>query len=189
MSALSSADPVSPHILLGMTATTGIVDAVSLLALGHVFTANMTGNVLFLGFALAGAHDVCGEAFGRSGTMPMWERIGRMCSRGVRTVSSSSWGRFTERTAGAGELKDLEQPVWEVTMKAMLISFGVGLMVGVAYALLRVKSPAPPLVALAGLLGMVWGEQLIERFLAQKGADIHVSSTQGASSGVAPTDR
>ena len=37
-------------------------------------------------------------------------------------------------------------------MKAMLISFGVGLMVGVAYALLRVKSPAPPLVALAGLL-------------------------------------
>jgi uncharacterized membrane protein YoaK (UPF0700 family) len=38
-----------------MTATTGIVDAVSLLALGHVFTANMTGNVVFLGFALAGA--------------------------------------------------------------------------------------------------------------------------------------
>jgi XapX domain-containing protein len=74
-------------------------------------------------------------------------------------------------------------------MKAMLISFGVGLMVGVAYALLRVKSPAPPLVALAGLLGMVWGEQLVERFIAQKGADVHVRSTQGASSGVAPTDR
>jgi uncharacterized membrane protein YoaK (UPF0700 family) len=55
MSALPSPDPVSPYILLGMTATTGIVDAVSLLALGHVFTANMTGNVLFLGFALAGA--------------------------------------------------------------------------------------------------------------------------------------
>ena len=74
-------------------------------------------------------------------------------------------------------------------MKAMLISFGVGLMVGVAYALLRVKSPAPPLVALAGLLGMVWGEQLIERFLAQKGADVHVSSTQEAPSGEAPTNR
>ena len=55
MSALPSPDPVSPYILLGMTATMGIVDAVSLLALGHVFTANMTGNVLFLGFALAGA--------------------------------------------------------------------------------------------------------------------------------------
>ena len=49
MSALPSPDPVSSYILLGMTATTGIVDAVSLLALGHVFTANMTGNVLFLG--------------------------------------------------------------------------------------------------------------------------------------------
>ena len=74
-------------------------------------------------------------------------------------------------------------------MKAMLISFAVGLMVGVAYALLRVKSPAPPLVALAGLLGMVWGEQLIERFLAQKGADVHVSSTQEAPPGESPTNR
>jgi uncharacterized membrane protein YoaK (UPF0700 family) len=50
-----SPESVSPNILLGMTATTGIVDAVSVLALGHVFTANMTGNVVFLGFALAGA--------------------------------------------------------------------------------------------------------------------------------------
>jgi uncharacterized membrane protein YoaK (UPF0700 family) len=38
-----------------MTAVTGVVDAVSFLALGHVFTANMTGNIVFLGFALAGA--------------------------------------------------------------------------------------------------------------------------------------
>jgi uncharacterized membrane protein YoaK (UPF0700 family) len=36
------------------TAVTGLVDAVSYIALGHVFTANMTGNVVFLGFALAG---------------------------------------------------------------------------------------------------------------------------------------
>src|ERR1700682_5622085 len=42
-------------ILLGMTAVTGMVDAVSILALGHVFTANMTGNVVFLGFAIGGA--------------------------------------------------------------------------------------------------------------------------------------
>ena len=49
-----SPDPVSPYILLGMTATTGI-DAVRLLALGRVFTANMTCNVVFFGFALAGA--------------------------------------------------------------------------------------------------------------------------------------
>jgi uncharacterized membrane protein YoaK (UPF0700 family) len=41
-------------ILLVLTATTGVVDAVSYLALGHVFVANMTGNVVFLGFAIAG---------------------------------------------------------------------------------------------------------------------------------------
>ena len=45
----------SPSILLTMTAVTGMVDAVSVLALGHVFTANMTGNVVFLGFAIGGA--------------------------------------------------------------------------------------------------------------------------------------
>ena len=53
-------------------------------------------------------------------------------------------------------------------MKATLISFAVGLMVGAVYALLRVRSPAPPLVALAGLLGMVWGEQLIAGYLAKR---------------------
>jgi uncharacterized membrane protein YoaK (UPF0700 family) len=40
--------------LLLLTFTTGIIDAVSFVALGHVFTANMTGNVVFIGFALAG---------------------------------------------------------------------------------------------------------------------------------------
>ena len=45
-------------------------------------------------------------------------------------------------------------------MKVLFISFVVGLAVGVLYGLIRVKSPAPPIVALLGLLGMVLGEQL-----------------------------
>jgi XapX domain-containing protein len=45
-------------------------------------------------------------------------------------------------------------------MKVLLLSFVVGLGVGVLYGLIRVKSPAPPIVALLGLLGMVLGEQL-----------------------------
>jgi XapX domain-containing protein len=45
-------------------------------------------------------------------------------------------------------------------MKVSFISFIVGLGVGVLYGLIRVKSPAPPIVALLGLLGMVVGEQL-----------------------------
>jgi XapX domain-containing protein len=44
-------------------------------------------------------------------------------------------------------------------MKVLLLSFLVGLGVGVLYGLIRVKSPAPPIVALLGLLGMVLGEQ------------------------------
>lgn len=45
-----------PPLLVAMTVVTGLVDAFSYLALGHVFVANMTGNVVFLGFAVAGAH-------------------------------------------------------------------------------------------------------------------------------------
>ena len=41
--------------LLALTFTTGLVDAVSYLALGRVFTANMTGNVVLLGFGIAGS--------------------------------------------------------------------------------------------------------------------------------------
>lgn len=41
--------------LLMLTFTTGLVDAVSYLALGRVFTANMTGNVVLLGFGIAGS--------------------------------------------------------------------------------------------------------------------------------------
>ena len=44
-----------PSRLLALTLTTGVIDAASYIGLGHVFTANMTGNVVLLGFGLAGA--------------------------------------------------------------------------------------------------------------------------------------
>jgi XapX domain-containing protein len=46
-------------------------------------------------------------------------------------------------------------------MKPYLISLAVGLLVGVLYAALKVRSPAPPAIALIGLLGMLIGEQLL----------------------------
>lgn len=46
---------VLPGLLIVATVVTGVVDSVSYLGLHHVFVANMTGNVVFLGFALAGA--------------------------------------------------------------------------------------------------------------------------------------
>jgi XapX domain-containing protein len=44
-------------------------------------------------------------------------------------------------------------------MKNLLISFAVGALVGLLYGVIKVKSPAPPIIALLGLLGMVIGEQ------------------------------
>jgi uncharacterized membrane protein YoaK (UPF0700 family) len=44
-----------PPLFVVLTFVTGIVDATSFLSLGHVFVANMTGNVVFLGFGIAGA--------------------------------------------------------------------------------------------------------------------------------------
>ncbi len=49
-----SKDGLLPPLLVALTAVTGLVDAFSYLVLGHVFVANMTGNVVFLAFALAG---------------------------------------------------------------------------------------------------------------------------------------
>ena len=46
-------------------------------------------------------------------------------------------------------------------MKAPLLSLGAGLVVGVVYSLLGVRSPAPPVVALIGLLGILLGEQIV----------------------------
>lgn len=54
-------------------------------------------------------------------------------------------------------------------MKPYLISIAVGMLVGIIYALLHVRSPAPPAIALVGLLGMLIGEQIVpaaQRLLA-----------------------
>jgi XapX domain-containing protein len=57
-------------------------------------------------------------------------------------------------------------------MKIYLFSLGAGLLVGVIYSLLNIRSPAPPLVALVGLLGILLGEQIVpltKHFLAGTG--------------------
>jgi XapX domain-containing protein len=46
-------------------------------------------------------------------------------------------------------------------MRAYVLSLSVGVLVGVIYALLNVRSPAPPVVALIGLFGILLGEQLV----------------------------
>ncbi|WP_430432866.1 XapX domain-containing protein [Methyloversatilis sp.] len=55
-------------------------------------------------------------------------------------------------------------------MKLYILSLAAGLLVGVIYALLGVRSPAPPVVALIGLLGILAGEQIppLVRHLSQR---------------------
>src|SRR5215467_465055 len=52
-------------------------------------------------------------------------------------------------------------PSRSAAMKLYLISLAVGVLVGAIYGLLNVRSPAPPVVALVGLAGILIGEQLV----------------------------
>ncbi len=65
-------------------------------------------------------------------------------------------------------------------MKPYLLSAAAGLLIGVIYALINVRSPAPPVIALVGLLGILVGEQLppLVRHLWDKPAEQRVSWVQ-----------
>ena len=71
-------------VLLALTAVTGLVDAASVLGLGRVFTANMTGNVVFLGFAAAGAP---GLSLLRSSAALAAFFLGALCGGRLRALS------------------------------------------------------------------------------------------------------
>ena len=45
-------------------------------------------------------------------------------------------------------------------MKIYIVSIATGLLVGIIYGFLNVRSPAPPVIALVGLLGILLGEQV-----------------------------
>ena len=79
----SQTDGVLPPLMLLLTILTGIVDALAYLKLGHVFVANMTGNVVFLGFAAAGAGglSVPGSLLALACFFPGGVAAGRLASR------------------------------------------------------------------------------------------------------------
>ena len=80
-------------ILLAMTVVTGIVDAVSFLTLGRVFTANMTGNLVLIGFAFAG---VPGISISRSAVALLAFLSGAVLGGRV-AAEESSWHRWADR--------------------------------------------------------------------------------------------
>src|SRR5260370_24038966 len=86
-------EKVIPYALLGMTAVTGLVDAVSFLSLGHVFTANMTGNIVLLAFATA---HVSGLSIARSSTALLAFLMGAILGgRVTARASADSQIRFS----------------------------------------------------------------------------------------------
>lgn len=76
--------PISRALLL-LTATTGLVDAASYLGLGHVFSANMTGNIVLLGFGIAGA-----------GGLPV---VAPLVSLGAFLLGAGAGGRLAQTLA------------------------------------------------------------------------------------------
>lgn len=66
-------------------------------------------------------------------------------------------------------------------MKPYLVSLAVGVLVGILYASLQVRSPAPPFVALLGLLGMLLGEQSVAVVKRMHGTPTEVRSVPAAS--------
>src|SRR5947209_11918186 len=80
------------YALLGMTAVTGLVDAVSFLSLGRVFTANMTGNIVLLAFATA---HISGLSIARSLTALLAFLVGAVLGgRVMARASADSQIRF-----------------------------------------------------------------------------------------------
>lgn len=68
-------------------------------------------------------------------------------------------------------------------MKIYLVSLAVGLLVGVIYGMLEVRSPAPPVVALVGLFGILIGEQVVpvaKRWLGGEGITAAWVKTESA---------
>src|SRR5579864_646332 len=85
-------EKVIPYALLAMTAVTGLVDAVSFLSLGRVFTANMTGNIVLLAFATA---RVSGLSIARSLTALLAFLVGAILGgRVMARASADSQVRF-----------------------------------------------------------------------------------------------
>src|SRR5580658_6213456 len=79
--------------LLALTLVSGLVDAVCYLGLGRVFTANMTGNVVVLGFAAAGA--------------PGFSITASLTSLGVFLAGAVAGGRISRRPMSRSHLLEI----------------------------------------------------------------------------------
>src|SRR5438067_1889655 len=97
MTSSRNTEKTVPVALLGMTVVTGLVDAVSFLSLGRVFTANMTGNIVILAFATA---HVSGLSIARSLTALLAFLVGAtLGGRIMARASSEEQTRFAAQAS------------------------------------------------------------------------------------------
>ena len=135
---MSEPDRPPQHLIVALaalTAVSGIVDAVSYLGLGRVFTANMTGNVLLIGFGIAGApgFSIAASAAalatlsrGRSRRRPSGTQHPRSPLLAPRRRSCSRPGSPRWRAAIAGSVAVLDAGWPRLTVIALL-SFPMGI--------------------------------------------------------------
>lgn len=138
-----------PALLLVLTAVTGVVDAVSILSLGRVFVANMTGNVVFVGFALVGAP-------GFSLSASLFALLGFLIGAAVggRLITRSGHDRGVLLRAGvaAESLFAVAALILAASSGAPGVSHGTSALTGSAFG--------PAVIdALAGLLAVATGIQ------------------------------
>jgi uncharacterized membrane protein YoaK (UPF0700 family) len=130
-------DPARTHLvlLLGLTFTTGLVDAIGYLGLDRVFAGNMTGNIVILGMALVGGGHlpVLGPALALGGFL-----VGAVVGARVDAPGLHRWGRRATAafgltgslTLGLGVASLLYVPhghgTWTITVTTLLsVAMGV----------------------------------------------------------------
>ncbi|MBV6695748.1 YoaK family protein [Kitasatospora aureofaciens] len=126
--------PLVPMLLV-LTFVTGVVDAVSYLTLGHVFVANMTGNVVFLAFALVGAANLSATA--------------SLTALAAFLLGALAGGRLAER------LPDHRGRLLRAAVAVQAVLVGVSTVLAAAAG----HTADPARYTLIGLLGLAMGGQ------------------------------
>jgi uncharacterized membrane protein YoaK (UPF0700 family) len=123
--------------LLVLTAATGAIDGVSYLALDRVFTGNMTGNVLFIGFGLVGVEDI-----------PVLNNLVALLTFMLGAVIGS---RVTRRGVGAVKLP---------RSAIVLLTIGTALVLALAALWIALGAIGTPvMIFITGLLALLLGSQ------------------------------
>ncbi|QGQ18289.1 DUF1275 domain-containing protein [Cellulomonas sp. JZ18] len=177
-------------LMLALTFTTGIIDAVGYLGLDRVFTANMTGNVVILGMALAGADDlpVAGPLVALAGFMlgaAIGGRVLRRAAQGWSHLSTTTFGTTGVLAVLLGVASIVAHPeegtVWGLAVTTLL-AVAMGLQAAAARRLavkdvttVVVTSTLTGLAAdsrLAGGTGDSWARRLLAVVLILAGAGV-----------------